>query len=135
MAYACILVMADDIDSLAAAAYAHGEDPIDEAVKRVTTLIEVRDEVLKGRKNNPASFPSFGSTDIHVIGRRVVAALLNAGWRLPLDDQIQDAANRSRERSARFSQWLDSLTDEQRARAMEYFTTNGEFPPDLRPPS
>ena len=128
-------VMADDIDPLAAAAYAHGGDPIDEAVERIATLIEVRDEVLKGRKENPASFPGFGSTDIHVIGRRAVASLLNAGWRPPLDDQVEDAANRSREHSARFSQWLDSLTAQQRARAMESYSTTGEFPPDLRPPS
>jgi hypothetical protein len=128
-------VMVDDIDPLAAAAYAEGADPIDEAVQRIATMIEVRDEVLRGRKENPASFPGFGSTDKDVIGRRVVASLLNAGWRPPLDDQVRDAANRSRERSTRFNQWLDSLTAEQRARAMESFSTNGEFPPDLRPPS
>jgi hypothetical protein len=40
-------VMADDIDPLAAtAAYAHGGDPIDDAVERIATLVEVRDNVL-----------------------------------------------------------------------------------------
>lgn len=40
--------MGDDIDALAAAAYAHGEDAIDVAVERIAMMIEVRDEVLKG---------------------------------------------------------------------------------------
>lgn len=125
----------DDIDPLAAAAYAGGADPIDEAVKRIATLIEVRDEVLRGRKENPASFPGFGPTDTSVIGRRAVASLLNAGWRPPPDEQVQDAANQSRGYSTRFRQWLDNLTVEQRARAMDSYSTTGEFPPDLRPPS
>jgi hypothetical protein len=128
-------VMADDIDPLAAAAYAHGGDPIDVAVKRIAMLLEVRDQVLRGRKENPASFPVFGPADEVVIGRRVVASLLDAGWRPPPDDEVEEAANRSREHSARFSQWLDSLTPEQRARVLEHYSTNGEFPPDLRPPS
>jgi hypothetical protein len=128
-------VMADDIDPLAAAAYAHGEDPIDVAVERIATLIEVRDEVLRGREEDPDSFPGFGPTDKFVIGRRIVASLLDAGWRPPPSDEVEDAANRSRERGARFSQWLDSLTPEQRTRALENYSKNGEFPPDLRPPS
>jgi DNA invertase Pin-like site-specific DNA recombinase len=131
----CMSVMGDDIDPLAAAAYAHGGDPIDVAAERIATLIEVRDDVLRGREENPDSFPGFGPTDKLVIGRRIVASLLDAGWRPPPSDAVEDAANRSRERSARFSQWLDSLTPEQRTRALENYSKNGEFPPDLRPPS
>lgn len=127
-------VMTDDIDPLAAAEYAHGGDPIDVAVKGIAMLIEVRDKVLGGRKENPASFPGFGSTDEVVIGRRIVASLLDAGWRPPPDDEVEEAASRSRGRSARFSQWLDSLTPEQRTHALEHYSANGEFPPDLRPP-
>lgn len=128
-------IVADDIDPLAAAAHAGGSDAIDVAVDRVATLIEVRDEVLRGREENPNSFPSFGSTDSTVVGRRVVASLLDAGWRPPPGGDIEDAANRSKERSARFSQWLDSLSPEHRARALDDYSKNGEFPPDLRPSS
>jgi len=49
-----------DIDALAAAAYAHGEDAIDVAVERIAMMIEVRDEVLKGRQENPNSFRRSG---------------------------------------------------------------------------
>lgn len=126
--------MGDDIDALAAAAYAHGEDAIDVAAERIAMMIEVRDEVLKGRQENPDSFPAFGPTDKAVIGRRVVASLLDAGWRPPPHDKVEDAANRSRGNSARFNQWLDRLSPEQRTNALEHYSKNGEFPPDLRPP-
>ena len=45
------------------------------------------------------------------------------------------AARRSRERGARYSQCLDSLTPEQRTRPLANYSNNGEFPPHLRPPS
>jgi|NGEPerStandDraft_6_1074524.scaffolds.fasta_scaffold11736_5 hypothetical protein len=125
--------MAEDIDALAAAAYAGGQDPVDVAVGRVATLIEARDAVLKGRQENPRSFPGFGPTDKTVVGRRVVASLLDAGWRPPPDEEVVDAAGRSRKYSARFNQWLDSLSSEQRGRALEHYSEKGEFPPDLRP--
>src|SRR5664279_2313768 len=102
--------MAEDIDALAAAAYAGGQDPVDVAVGRVATLIEARDAVLKGRQENPRSFPGFG----------------------PPDEEVVDAAGRSRKYSARFNQWLDSLSSEQRGRALEHYSEKGEFPPDLR---
>ncbi len=127
--------MAEDIDALAVAAYAHGQDPIHVAVARVATLIEVRDEVLRGRQERPGSFPGFGPTDKDVIGRRVVASLLDAGWRLPLDEEVVDAAGRSRHYSAQFDQWLSSLNPEQRRHALDHYSENGEFPTDLQPPS
>lgn len=127
--------MAEDIDALAAAAYSNGQDAIDVAVGRVATLIEVRDEVVRGRQENPRNFPGFGPTDKDVIGRRVVASLLDAGWRPPPDEEIVDAAGRSRQYSAQFNQWLNSLGPEQRGRALEHYAEKGEFPPDLRPPS
>lgn len=127
--------VAEDIDALAAAAYAHGQDSIDVAVGRVATLIEVRDEVMRGRQEEPRSFPGFGPTDKDVIGRRVVASLLDAGWRPPDDEEVVDAAERSRHRSAQFKEWLDGLTPEQRGRALHHYSENGEWPDDLRPPS
>lgn len=127
--------VAEDIDALAAAAYAHGQDPIDVAVGRVASLIEARDEVVRGRQENPGSFPGFGPIDKNVIGRRVVASLLDAGWRPPLDEEVVDAAGRSRHCSAQFNQWLNSLSPEQRGHALDHYSKNGEFPRDLRPPS
>jgi len=128
-------VMADDIDPLAAAAYAQGGNAIDIAVDRIAMLIEVRDEVLRGRAANRSNFPTFGPTDNTVMGRRVLASLLDAGWRPPPDAEVEDAANRYTQRRDRFNRWLDSLQPDQRTRALEYYSTNGEFPPDLRPPS
>lgn len=126
--------MAEDIDALAAAAYANGQDAIDVAVGRVATLIEVRDEVVRGRREDPRNFPGFGPTDKGVIGRRVVASLLDAGWRPPRDGEVVDAASRSRQCSAQFTQWLNSLDPEQRRRALDHYAEKGHFPPDLRPP-
>src|SRR4051794_13245746 len=91
--------MAEDIDALAAAAYAHGQDAIDVAVERVAEMIEVRGTVMKSREESPGTFPVFGSTDTTAIGRRVVASLLNAGWRPPTDEDVVDAADRSRQAS------------------------------------
>lgn len=128
-------VMADDIDPLAAAAYAQGGNAIDVAVDRIATLIEVRDEVLRGRAEKSSNFPGFGPTDTAVIGRRVLASLLDAGWRPPPEADVADAATRSAERHDRFNGWLNSLHPDQRARALEHYSTKGEFPPDLQPPN
>jgi hypothetical protein len=51
-------------------------------------MIEVRDMVMKSREENPDTFLLFGSTDTTVIGRRVVASHLNAGWRPPTDEEV-----------------------------------------------
>jgi hypothetical protein len=71
------------MDVPAASAYANGKDAIDVAVERVAMMLDVRDEVVKGREKDPDSFPIFGSIDRPVIARRIVASLLNAGWRPP----------------------------------------------------
>lgn len=132
---AWIAVVAGDIDALASAEYADGQDPIDVAVGRVAMMIEIRDDVVKGRQENPRSFPMFGSTDKTVIGRRIVASLLNAGWRPPPAAEVTEAVDHSAAVIARFTQWLDGLRPEQRTRALEHYSKQGDFPPDLRPPS
>lgn len=132
---AWISVVAGDIDALASAEYADGQDPIDVAVGRIAAMIDIRDDVVKARQENPRSYPRFGSTDNTVIGRRVVASLLDAGWHPPPATEITDAVERSAAIIARFTQWLDGLRPEQRTRALEHYSEQGDFPPDLRPPS
>lgn len=129
---AWISVVAEDIDAVASAEYADGQDAIDVAVGHVAMMIDIRDGVAKGRQENPRSFPMFGSTDKTVIGRRVVASLLNAGWRPPPATEITDAVKRSAAVTARFRQWLDGLRPEQRTRARALLRT-GRLP--ARPPA
>lgn len=126
--------MADDIDALAAAGHAEGQDAIEVAVQRVALMLEVRDQVLESRSENPATFPAFGSAAPKVVGRRILAGLLDAGWSPPSNDAVQKAAERSRAASARYDTWMASLSPEDKARALEHYGTTGEWPPDLRPP-
>lgn len=73
-------------------------------------IMNIRDEVFRGRRDTPLSFPGFGSTDTTVVGRRMVASLLDAGWCPPSRDQVVSAGDRSATLTARFTGWLDSLS-------------------------
>ncbi len=126
--------MADDIDALAAASYEGGKDVIDVAVERITVLIEVRDTVIEHRRTTPQGSPTFGPTDPSVIGRRLVAALLDAGWRPPTDDEVKEASRRSKEATERFDEWRRTLSPEQWDRGVDHYSSHGEWPPDLQPP-
>lgn len=126
--------MSDDIDALAAASYAAGNNAIDEAVDRVALLFETRDEVIASRAKDPNNFPGFGRHDAVVVARRAIASLLDAGWKPPTTGEVQAAAAHAREHSRRFDEWRDGLSSEDRTRAFNYFAEHGEFPPDLRPP-
>jgi hypothetical protein len=130
-----MLNMADEIDGLAAFAYELGQDPITVAVDLVATMIKVRDEVLRGRQEEAGSFAVFGSAEPPVVARRIMASLLNAGWRPPDDEAVESAANQSRRANRRLDEWLDGLTPEERERVLDHYAHNGDFPPDQRPPA
>jgi hypothetical protein len=71
-------------DGLARHAYAHGEDPVEHAVRRAAIEIEVADEVTVSRLENPAACPIYGATPTaESTARRIIGRLLNLGWAPP----------------------------------------------------
>lgn len=78
--------MSYDIDPVAEYARKNGMDSIRYAEILVTAAIEVRDIVINGRAKNPSHFPAYGpDTSEAVAARRILAGLLNAGWKPPED--------------------------------------------------
>lgn len=105
-----------DIDPTAAAAYADGTDPIEWAETITENLLMIHDEVTAGRAADPTSFPGVpGDFSREGSARRVVGALLNAGWTPPTAEQI-------RERSRQYAKTLRATAVRLRA---------GDVPADL----
>ncbi len=73
-----------DIEPLHRIAYEGGRDPIDHAVFLVATQIETRDLIRSARRHTPNAYPIFQlSLDDDATARRVLAVLMDAGWRPP----------------------------------------------------
>lgn len=71
--------------------YAKGDDGLKIAEAIVTTRIWALLEVRAGRATNPGAFPAYGPDDsAECAARRIVACLLDAGWRPP-DTECLDA--------------------------------------------
>jgi len=65
-------------------AYDHGRDPIDYAAEMVAMQIETRDLIRSARRHTPTAYPIFQmSLDDDATARRVLAVLMDAGWRPP----------------------------------------------------
>lgn len=77
---------------LALTGYAHGDDGIQIAEQIVTTRIWALLHVRDGRAQNPAAFPTYGpDASEECAARRIVACLLDAGWRPPDTDCLNVA--------------------------------------------
>ena len=124
----------DDIDHRAARSYAEGRDAIDEAVARIALLLEIRDDVIQERETTPSAFQLFGDTAPDVVGRRVVASLLNAGWKPPSDDERDRAVASYHRQRREFDTWKAALAPGEWERAVNYYSEHDEWPPDLQPP-
>ncbi|HZX37954.1 MAG TPA: hypothetical protein VFF37_06400 [Streptomyces sp.] len=69
---------------LALTSYEFGHDGIHIAEQIVTTRIWALLQVRAGRAQNPGAFPTYGPDDSEeCAARRIVACLLDAGWRPP----------------------------------------------------
>lgn len=76
--------LADVECGLALTGYAHGLDGIQIAEQIVATRIWALLHVRAGREQDPASFPTYGpDVSEECAARRIVACLLDAGWRPP----------------------------------------------------
>ncbi|WP_138964239.1 hypothetical protein [Streptomyces sp. YIM 121038] len=78
---------------LARTGYAHGQTGLKIAEDIVTTRIWALLEVRAARAESPDSFPTYGPDDsAECAARRIVACLLDAGWRPPDADCLALAA-------------------------------------------
>ena len=92
-----------DIDALSAMQYAEGADTITVAVAAVRPLVYWATAVAEERVDNPTAFPGFPrNVGTDYWARRIVAALIEAGWTPPDQTSIDAAAKASRERSEWF---------------------------------
>lgn len=83
-----------DLDYLSRWGYARGEDPIDVAIKRVATLAEVWTTLQEREANGLARLPAWQDITSAALARKVVGALLDAGWRPPTDEVLAEAQRR-----------------------------------------
>lgn len=76
--------MVDGPESLHRFVYAEGTPPLDWAETQIAMLITAREEVIASRAQRPWTFPLFGQdTSVEMISRRIIAVLLDAGWKMP----------------------------------------------------
>ncbi|MFI2078609.1 hypothetical protein [Streptomyces triculaminicus] len=69
---------------LARAGYKYGQNGLEIAERIVNTRIWALLEVRAGRALNPEAFPAYGpDASAECAARRIVACLLDAGWRPP----------------------------------------------------
>jgi hypothetical protein len=67
---------------LAKLLYAEGRDGLDIAEMWISNMIAALIEVQNARHTNPDACPQFGpEATPHVAARRIIARLLDAGWR------------------------------------------------------
>lgn len=82
----------DAVDcDLARLSYAHGQNGIDVAAQWITAHVSAILAVQKGRAADPMAFPGFGNGTPEETARRIVARLLDAGWR-PADPECLTAS-------------------------------------------
>jgi hypothetical protein len=73
-----------DIDSLSRRAYELGADPLDWAAGLASNEFDAVWTILLARETDPSAFPGyFLDLTVEAAGRRVIGALLNAGWTPP----------------------------------------------------
>lgn len=63
--------------------YQHGQNGIEIAEGWIVSCLDALIAVRDGRANDPRSFPGYGEGTTEEAARRIVARLLDAGWRPP----------------------------------------------------
>ena len=81
-----------DIDPISLSSYSLGRDPIDLAIDLAAIHIEITQAVAAARTENPAHFPGVTwEPTTPVLARRIIGALLDAGWTPPTQETIAAA--------------------------------------------
>lgn len=68
---------------IARSGYEHGKTGIQIAEQWIVAHVDALLAVTAGRAKNPMAFPGFGEGTSEETARRIVARLLDAGWRPP----------------------------------------------------
>ncbi|MFF4489474.1 hypothetical protein ACFY0F_23745 [Streptomyces sp. NPDC001544] len=69
--------------AIARISYAQGKNGIEIAEQWIVSHVEALLAVTAGRAKNPMAFPGYGEGTSEETARRIVARLLDAGWRPP----------------------------------------------------
>jgi hypothetical protein len=69
--------------AIARVGYAHGQTGIEIAEQWIVSHVDAIIAVREGRAENPMAFPGYGDGTSQETARRIVARLLDAGWRPP----------------------------------------------------
>lgn len=69
--------------AIARIGYEHGKTGIEIAEQWIVAHVEALLAVTAGRAENPMAFPGFGEGTSEETARRIVARLVDAGWRPP----------------------------------------------------
>ena len=69
--------------AIARVGYEHGRTGIEIAEQWIVAGIDALLAVREGRAKNPMAFPGYGDGTTEEAARRIVARLLDAGWRPP----------------------------------------------------
>lgn len=75
--------MNDVVCAIARIGYAHGKTGIEIAEQWIVAHLDALLAVTAGRADNPMAFPGFGEGTSEETARRIVARLIDAGWRPP----------------------------------------------------
>lgn len=75
--------------AIARIGYAHGQNGLEIAEQWINNLLDALLEVRAARAKNPEAFPGFGDGTSTETTRRIIARLLDAGWR-PADAECLD---------------------------------------------
>lgn len=75
------------VDGVAKVMYSEGSSGLDIAEMWISSVVSALIEVQNARHSNPDAFPTWGpEATPHVAARRIIARLLDAGWRPPDGD-------------------------------------------------
>ncbi len=69
--------------AIARVGYEHGKTGIEIAEQWIVAHVDALLAVTADRANNPMAFPGFGEGTSEETARRIVARLIDAGWRPP----------------------------------------------------
>lgn len=84
--------------AIARVGYAHGKTGIEIAEQWIVAYLHALLEVQDARAKDPMAFPGFGDGSKEETARRIVARLLDAGWR-PADTECLDLPTTNEEAS------------------------------------
>jgi hypothetical protein len=78
--------------ALARIGYENGRTGIEIAVQWIVAHVDAILAVREGRAKNPMAFPGFGDGTSEETARRIVARLIDAGWRPPDTECLEMSA-------------------------------------------